>query len=127
MKFLKDLKQHLKRKEGGTKVGNLLRKISGAATGGVLGRGSLMIKEGETKEENKAAFIQALGSAAAAYNTSVPQANASLIDEPKEVGIFKAGYIKQTLKNIIPLAIGIPVAILSIFGIVKLIKYLRKK
>jgi len=42
------LKTLFKRKPGGTAVGNILRGVSHDLTGGLLGNGAMMIKQGET-------------------------------------------------------------------------------
>ena len=64
------LKDLFKRKPGGTVVGNLLRGAASATTGGLLGRGAMMLKEGETTEKSNAKLASKAGAAAMAFNNA---------------------------------------------------------
>ena len=81
--------QILKRKVGGTVVGNMARAVLSQATGGILGQGQLMLKQDQTPEENNAIaqeqIIEQLGAASAAVKTV--QSKQSVADKMKEKGI----------------------------------------
>lgn len=85
-----------KRKPGGTGLGNTLRGITNRLTGGVLGNGLLMLKEGQTVKENNANALGALGVGLEAIKqaTIVPTSpNNSPIQN------IQGGVIFQTIKN----------------------------
>ena len=83
------MNQILKRKVGGTVVGNMARAVLSQATGGILGQGQLMLKQDQTPEENNAIaqeqIIEQLGAASAAVKTV--QSKQSVADKMKEKGI----------------------------------------
>ncbi len=87
------LKTGLKRKEGGTMVGNLLRVGASAATSGLLGNGVMMLKPGESVAENneqvKQSVIDGLYNGAAGAIAGNKLAGGKKIDDPSVIGKLK--------------------------------------
>lgn len=65
----------LKRKEGGTLVGNALRLGANAATKGILGNGVMMLKPGQSVEDANQYTKDALGNALVNAGVGISLAN----------------------------------------------------
>lgn len=68
-------KDLFKRKEGGTVVGNLLRGALNNVSGGLLGNGVFMLKDGQTEEQNQKQIEQAVINGIIAANATNTQNN----------------------------------------------------
>lgn len=99
--------QLFKPKEGGTKVGNILRGIASNYSDGQLGQGDMKIKPGESQEDYFNRLQKAFGAALSGWQSTVNQK--SFTNDP-----IKEGYVIQLLKNysIYLLILPIPIYLL---------------
>lgn len=127
MAFLSGLKSalakvSLKRKPGGTLVGNMLRSLVHKKTNGVFGNGAMLQNEGESDEDYKQRMTRA---AAAAATTFADEATD--IQNGGTAGTFmenvKAGVISAKLKRFAPIAL----AVLGLVIVIRIIKGKKSK
>lgn len=83
-------------KEGGTVLGNALRKLVYEYSDGNYGTGNMKLRPGETVEQYKLRISKSLGAAAEAFNQSNQQ---TMLEK------FKQGVVGQKLMQIAPLAL----------------------
>jgi len=128
--FLKKATNLLKRKPGGTKVGNFLRKIAHRSNP-ALGNGVLMQQEGEEPGQALERATNALQSGlAAATGSGLAAANSvGAVDVPDSPsGIFgkqaKGSYIMETIKQHWKTAVG---ALVGLIVLVKVLPMVFKK
>lgn len=107
MAFLKNLnlgKVSLKRKEGGSFVGNILRSVVQNKTDGELGNGAMKLQHNETPKEADERLIKGLGAAAMSFNETAANTS-STGDKPKEA--FKIGATLEKFKSMYPIVGGV--------------------
>ncbi|HEY1032979.1 MAG TPA: hypothetical protein VGD89_14480 [Flavipsychrobacter sp.] len=127
LKFLKKITNGLKRKEGGTKFGNILRKVASTASGGALGNGALMLRPGVSKEETDNNFAQSLGAAIGTFNSESNRLNTPVETEPKGfTDYLQMGYIKEKIRRFIPAILGI-VGLIILIPIIKRVAFSKSK
>lgn len=104
----------LKRKEGGTVVGNILRGVVNNISGGLLGNGALMLKPGQSAQENNQAAIAAAAAGAQAFKDYKGEGGDNADDS------IKLGAVKQWIKN------NALYIVAGLAGVYLLIKNLKK-
>lgn len=115
----------LKRKPGGTFVGNMLRGLVNKQTDGVFGNGAMMQQEGETTEQANARMIEGLGAAASSFSSTASK-GVQMPDEKESdfMKRFKSGVIGDKVKT---LALPLMVLPLVVLLVVKLFKKSKKR
>lgn len=123
--YLKSLslggKLSMKRKPGGTLVGNFIRQFASNATHGALGQGAMMLREGETPKQANIRLVKGIGAGViaasdAAAQSDVLPANTTVLEAAKQGGIG------QKLTQFLVPAVLIIGGILTAVGIYKLKK-----
>ena len=93
----------LKRKEGGSFVGNMLRSAVQNKTEGEFGNGAMKLQHNETPQQADERIIKGLGAAAMSFNETTGKTS-STGDNPKEA--FKIGATLEKFKSLYPIAGG---------------------
>ena len=110
----------LKRKAGGTMVGNLLRKLVHKQTDGAFGNGAMLQGNNETNRDFNDRMMKSVGAAAMAFSDTAGHGEMADVPENHNVSAFKSGAILQKLKHFSFLLI--PVAI-----IIGVVAYFKKR
>lgn len=119
LKGLKIGKISLKRKAGGTFIGNKLRSVVNNASHGVLGNGTMMRKADETKDAYQDRLLSGVGAAATAYENQTASYDGKQKGQDPADSI-QTGAIGQLIKQYMPYALGgIVVIIALIFSLKK--------
>lgn len=107
----------LKRKAGGSFVGNVLRSVVQNKTDGAFGNGAMALQENETPKQADERLVKGLGAAAMSFNDTVG-AEKSTGEKPKDA--FKIGATLEKFKSLYPiLGGGLLLIIVLIFALKK--------
>ena len=108
----------LKRKEGGTFIGNALRGVANNLSGGEFGKGNMKLQPKETTSQADERYIKSIGAAAVSFNENLPNQTAS---GSKPADAFKFGATLEKIKSIYPIIGGV------LLTVVVLVLALKKK
>ncbi len=93
----------LKRKEGGSFVGNMLRSAVHNESQGEFGNGALKLQPNETPQQADERLIKGLGAAAISFNETAGNTSSSG-EKPKDA--FKLGATLEKFKSLYPIVGG---------------------
>jgi hypothetical protein len=124
MSWLKNLfeggRLSIKRKEGGTQVGNFIRQLANNASGGQFGNGAMKLQPGETKAEANKRLLAGLGAGLDTAQTVAATTSGNASETPKQA--LTKGVVLSKLNGLF-----IPVIILAGLGLVVYGFFKRKK
>ena len=106
----------LKRKEGGSFVGNILRSAVQNKTEGEFGNGAMKLQPNETPQQADERLIKGLGAAAITFKETAGKVSATG-ETPKEA--FKIGATLEKFKTLYPIMGGVLLMIILLIYALK--------